>query len=101
MVDLDLSPEEREQLLEQNYANLVGGRGCDVLGTAPQLARVALRHAEAEGGAVGHRAFQGSRKSRGKLKCPFSKPKKSALTQLIVIFRQFILHFNPIFWNFR
>ncbi len=46
MIDLDLSPEEREQLLEQNYVNLVSGRGCDVLGTAPQLARIALRHTE-------------------------------------------------------
>lgn len=46
MVDLDLSPEEREQLLEQNYVNLVSGGGGDVLGTAPQLARIALNHAE-------------------------------------------------------
>lgn len=46
MFNLDLSPDEREQLLEQNYANLVSGRGCDVLGTAPQLARIALGHAE-------------------------------------------------------
>ncbi|GAI00155.1 unnamed protein product [marine sediment metagenome] len=51
MADLDLSPEERERLLEQNYANLVSGRGCDVLGTAPQLARIALRHAEGVEGA--------------------------------------------------
>ncbi len=46
IVDLDLSPEEREQLLEQNYTNLVSGSGCDVFGTAPQLARIALKHAE-------------------------------------------------------
>lgn len=46
MTNLDPSPEEREQLLEQNYANLISGRGCDVLGTAPQLARIALTHAE-------------------------------------------------------
>jgi len=46
MINLDLSPEEREELLEQSYANLVSGGGCAVLGTAPQLARVALKRAE-------------------------------------------------------
>ena len=46
MADLDLSPEKREQLLEQNYTNLVSGSGCDVLGTAPQFARIALKFAK-------------------------------------------------------
>lgn len=46
MIDLDLSPEEREQLLEQSYTNLVSNGSCEVLGTAPQLARIALKHAE-------------------------------------------------------
>lgn len=51
MVNLDLSPEEREGLLEWSYANLVSGGGCAVLETAPQLARIALKHAEeTEGG---------------------------------------------------
>lgn len=46
MLESDLSPEERERMLEQSYANLISGRGCDVLATAPQFARIALKHAE-------------------------------------------------------
>ncbi len=49
MIDLDLSPEEREQLLEQSYTNLVSNGSCEVLGTAPQLARIALGHAGVKG----------------------------------------------------
>lgn len=49
LVEDDLSPEEREQLLGQIYDNLISG-GCEAFSTAPQLARFALERAGAAGG---------------------------------------------------
>ena len=43
LVQTDLSPEEREEQLNQVYNNLTSGRGCEAFSTAPQLARIALQ----------------------------------------------------------
>jgi radical SAM protein with 4Fe4S-binding SPASM domain len=48
IVDLDLSPEQRENLLKYLYKELSGG-GIEVLSTAPQYARVCIQQSPAEG----------------------------------------------------
>jgi radical SAM protein with 4Fe4S-binding SPASM domain len=50
LVQTDLSPEEREEQLNQIYNNLTSGRGCEAFSTAPQLARIALERVKEGGG---------------------------------------------------
>jgi radical SAM protein with 4Fe4S-binding SPASM domain len=50
LVRTDLSPEEREEQLNQIYDNLTSSSGCAALSTAPQLARIALQRAKVEDG---------------------------------------------------
>jgi radical SAM protein with 4Fe4S-binding SPASM domain len=50
LVQTDLSPEEREEQLNQIYNNLTSGRGCEAFSTAPQLARIALERVKESGG---------------------------------------------------
>lgn len=66
MVKSDITPQERERLLEQTYRNLTSDRGCEAISTAPQLARVALELAGfAEGKAHLVTAHFGSPVHRG------------------------------------
>jgi radical SAM protein with 4Fe4S-binding SPASM domain len=54
LVDQDISPEEREELLKYMLTIDVRGEKPECLSTAPQLARVAVEIAESEGVPVGH-----------------------------------------------
>jgi len=46
ILETDLTPDEREEMLKMLWAELKKGRKINVLSTAPQFARVALQHEE-------------------------------------------------------
>ena len=48
ILETDLTPDEREEMLKMLWGELRKGRKINVLSTAPQFARVALQHEEGE-----------------------------------------------------